>query len=45
MTRPNSTPPTAPPSSTYRLQFSAATTFADGQRLLPYLDALGAGAL
>ncbi len=33
------------PSSTYRLQFSAATTFADGIELLPYLDALGAGAL
>jgi (1->4)-alpha-D-glucan 1-alpha-D-glucosylmutase len=33
------------PSSTYRIQFSADTTFADGVALLPYLDALGAGAL
>ena len=31
--------------STYRLQFSAETTFADGIALLPYLDGLGAGAL
>jgi (1->4)-alpha-D-glucan 1-alpha-D-glucosylmutase len=35
---------TAPP-STYRIQFSADTTFADGIALLPYLDGLGAGAL
>jgi (1->4)-alpha-D-glucan 1-alpha-D-glucosylmutase len=35
---------TAPP-STYRLQFSADTTFADGIALLPYLDGLGVGAL
>jgi (1->4)-alpha-D-glucan 1-alpha-D-glucosylmutase len=33
------------PSSTYRIQFSADTTFADGVGLLPYLDALGVGAL
>ena len=33
------------PSSTYRIQFSADTTFADGVELLPYLDTLGAGAL
>ncbi|HYH30803.1 MAG TPA: malto-oligosyltrehalose synthase [Pseudonocardia sp.] len=33
------------PSSTYRLQFSKDTTFADAVALLPYLDALGAGAL
>ncbi len=33
------------PSSTYRLQFSKDTTFADGVGLLPYLDALGVGAL
>jgi (1->4)-alpha-D-glucan 1-alpha-D-glucosylmutase len=36
---------TPAPSSTYRLQFSSATTFADAVGLLPYLDALGAGAL
>lgn len=34
-----------PPSSTYRVQFSKDTTFADGIALLPYLDALGVGAL
>ncbi len=33
------------PSSTYRIQFSKDTTFADGVALLPYLDALGVGAL
>ncbi|MDN5859154.1 MAG: malto-oligosyltrehalose synthase, partial [Pseudonocardia sp.] len=33
------------PSSTYRLQFSKDQTFADVVDLLPYLDALGAGAL
>jgi (1->4)-alpha-D-glucan 1-alpha-D-glucosylmutase len=33
------------PSSTYRLQFSKGTTFADAVGLLPYLDALGVGAL
>jgi (1->4)-alpha-D-glucan 1-alpha-D-glucosylmutase len=33
------------PSSTYRLQFSKDTTFADAVELLPYLDALGVGAL
>ena len=33
------------PSSTYRLQFSAEQTFADGVALLDYLDALGIGAL
>ena len=33
------------PPSTYRIQFSADTTFADGVGLLPYLDSLGAGAL
>jgi (1->4)-alpha-D-glucan 1-alpha-D-glucosylmutase len=33
------------PSSTYRLQFSKDTTFADAVALLPYLDALGVGAL
>ncbi len=33
------------PASTYRLQFSAATTFTDAVGLLPYLDALGVGAL
>jgi (1->4)-alpha-D-glucan 1-alpha-D-glucosylmutase len=35
----------ARPSSTYRLQFSKDTTFTDAVGLLPYLDALGAGAL
>ena len=34
-----------PPSSTYRIQFSKDTTFTDAIGLLPYLDALGAGAL
>jgi (1->4)-alpha-D-glucan 1-alpha-D-glucosylmutase len=34
-----------PPSSTYRLQFSKDTTFTDAVGLLPYLDALGVGAL
>ena len=29
------------PSSTYRLQFSSAFTFADAHALLPYLAALG----
>lgn len=29
------------PASTYRLQFSAAFTFRDAARLVPYLDALG----
>ena len=33
------------PSSTYRLQFSSRTTFDDAIGLLPYLDALGVGAL
>ncbi len=33
------------PSSTYRLQFSKDTTFTDAVGLLPYLDALGVGAL
>ncbi|MGD9986095.1 malto-oligosyltrehalose synthase [Pseudonocardia sp.] len=33
------------PSSTYRLQFSAEQTFADGVALLDYLDGLGVGAL
>jgi (1->4)-alpha-D-glucan 1-alpha-D-glucosylmutase len=33
------------PSATYRLQFSTDTTFADAVQLLPYLDALGVGAL
>lgn len=33
------------PSSTYRLQFSSGTTFDDAIGLLPYLDALGVGAL
>ncbi|MFC4945335.1 malto-oligosyltrehalose synthase [Pseudonocardia sp. GCM10023141] len=33
------------PSSTYRIQFSKDTTFADAQGLLEYLDALGVGAL
>lgn len=36
---------TPAPSSTYRLQFSADTTFDDAIGLLPYLDALGVGAL
>jgi len=34
-----------PPSSTYRIQFSKDTTFTDGVALVPYLDALGVGAL
>ena len=34
-----------PLSSTYRLQFSKDTTFTDAVGLLPYLDALGVGAL
>jgi len=33
------------PSSTYRIQFSQDQTFDDGRALLPYLDALGTGAL
>lgn len=33
------------PSSTYRYQFSKDQTFADAAALLPYLDALGVGAL
>ncbi|WP_219416342.1 malto-oligosyltrehalose synthase [Pseudonocardia nigra] len=33
------------PSSTYRLQFFKDTTFGDAVELLPYLDALGVGAL
>jgi (1->4)-alpha-D-glucan 1-alpha-D-glucosylmutase len=33
------------PSSTYRLQLSKDTTFTDAVELLPYLDALGVGAL
>ncbi|MGI9002516.1 MAG: malto-oligosyltrehalose synthase [Pseudonocardia sp.] len=33
------------PSSTYRVQLSRDTTFADTVGLLPYLDALGVGAL
>jgi (1->4)-alpha-D-glucan 1-alpha-D-glucosylmutase len=33
------------PSSTYRIQFSKDTTFTDAVGLLPYLDALGVGAL
>jgi (1->4)-alpha-D-glucan 1-alpha-D-glucosylmutase len=33
------------PSSTYRVQFSKDTTFDDGIGLVPYLDALGVGAL
>jgi (1->4)-alpha-D-glucan 1-alpha-D-glucosylmutase len=33
------------PSSTYRLQFSREMTFPDAVALLPYLDALGVGAL
>jgi (1->4)-alpha-D-glucan 1-alpha-D-glucosylmutase len=33
------------PSSTYRVQFSSETTFTDAVGLLPYLDALGVGAL
>ncbi len=33
------------PSSTYRLQFSSQTTFDSAIGLLPYLDALGVGAL
>ena len=34
-----------PPTSTYRLQFSAALTFADVAALVPYLATLGAGAV
>jgi (1->4)-alpha-D-glucan 1-alpha-D-glucosylmutase len=33
------------PASTYRIQFSADTTLAQGADLVPYLDALGAGAV
>ncbi|HVH24298.1 MAG TPA: malto-oligosyltrehalose synthase, partial [Pseudonocardia sp.] len=47
-TRPNHGAGSVPrhcPSSTYRLQFSSATTFADGSALLPYLDGLGIGGL
>ncbi|MGH3616386.1 MAG: malto-oligosyltrehalose synthase [Pseudonocardia sp.] len=36
---------TPAPSSTYRLQFSVDTTFDDAIGLMPYLDALGVGAL
>ena len=42
------TPPVASrrvPSSTYRLQLSAAFTLADAERIVPYLDALGVGAV
>jgi (1->4)-alpha-D-glucan 1-alpha-D-glucosylmutase len=35
----------AAPTSTYRIQFSKDTTFTDAIGLLPYLDALGVGAL
>jgi (1->4)-alpha-D-glucan 1-alpha-D-glucosylmutase len=41
MTRPHS----PAPSSTYRLQLSKDTTFDDAVGLVPYLDALGVGAL
>jgi (1->4)-alpha-D-glucan 1-alpha-D-glucosylmutase len=34
-------PRTAPPSSTYRLQFNHRFTFADAERVVPYLDRLG----
>ncbi|WP_214369061.1 malto-oligosyltrehalose synthase [Pseudonocardia sp. H11422] len=37
--------PSLLPSSTYRLQFSKDTTFTDAVELVPYLDALGMGAL
>lgn len=40
-----SSPAYPAPSSTYRIQFSAAQTFDDAQALLPYLAALGIGAL
>jgi (1->4)-alpha-D-glucan 1-alpha-D-glucosylmutase len=33
------------PASTYRIQFSADTTLADGAALVPYLHALGVGAV
>ena len=33
------------PSSTYRIQFSAETTLQQGADLVPYLDALGVGAV
>ncbi len=33
------------PSSTYRIQFSSATTLQQGADLVPYLDALGVGAV
>ena len=33
------------PSSTYRIQFSADTTLQQGAELVPYLDALGVGAV
>ena len=33
------------PSSTYRIQFSQETTLQDGAALVPYLDALGVGAV
>jgi (1->4)-alpha-D-glucan 1-alpha-D-glucosylmutase len=33
------------PSSTYRLQFSLQFTFADAERLVPYFDRLGIGAI
>ena len=33
------------PSSTYRIQFSKDQTFDQVRELLPYLDALGVGAL
>ena len=33
------------PSSTYRIQFSAETTLQQGAELVPYLDALGVGAV
>ncbi|MGD9527992.1 MAG: malto-oligosyltrehalose synthase [Pseudonocardia sp.] len=37
--------PSGIPSSTYRVQLSGDTTFDDAAALVPYLDALGAGAL
>jgi (1->4)-alpha-D-glucan 1-alpha-D-glucosylmutase len=41
----SSRPVAYPPSSTYRVQLNATFSFADAQRIVPYLRQLGAGAL
>ncbi len=41
----SSRPTAQPPSSTYRVQLNAGFTFADAERIVPYLRQLNAGAL